>query len=89
MVKLLDKVKHWIYTRGMNATYRDISPEKLKETREDRDDEIRRLYWGTRNFPRDKRQTVEKLAEDYGITKQRVSQIINAKPPPENDGVAK
>ena len=89
MVKLLDKVKHWIYTRSMNATYKDISTKSLRETREDRDDEIRRLYWGTRNFPRDKRYNVEKLAQEYGITKQRVSQIINAKSPPENDTTAK
>lgn len=78
MVKWLDKLRKSLYTKGMVT---EISPENVAEVseqvRQERDREIYRLYIGSRNFPRNERWTVERLAEKYGVSKQRISQIIS------------
>ena len=56
-----------------------ITPKNLKrvteEVRQKRDDEIRRLYKSYKENPLIG-WTLEKIAEEYDLTKQRVQQIV-------------
>ena len=79
MVKWLDKIRQWFYNKFMATT---ISPENLNEVvedvRQERDEEIRRKYrrWKKGLLPPGEKWTVDRLAEKYKISKQRVSQIL-------------
>lgn len=80
MVKWLDKLKQLLYNLGM---FKEISKENVQEVskqveqvRRERDEEIYMLYTQTKDLPKPYRMTVEKLADKYGVSKQRISQII-------------